>query len=182
MRVIKLGLVLIAALYITGCATGAKVENMVYQGEEKSYTEELKDNVEVTGVLGGQKTNPAWTSEISDAAFSGALQQSLRAQGLLADDGQYELSVNMVKVEQPLIGLNLKVTTHIRYILTDTATDSVVFDELIAAPHTATIGDAFAAVTRLRLANEGSGMKNIEVFLTKLSELKLGVGQISLAK
>jgi hypothetical protein len=182
MKLIKIALILTAAIYVTGCASGAKKENMTYQGEQKAYSEDIKQSVGLSDVSGGEKTNPAWTSEISGEAFSGAVRDSLQAQGLLSDAGIYKLSVKLIEVEQPMFGLDLEVTTHVQYTLTNSTDNSVVFDELIVAPHTATFGDSFAAVKRLRLANEGSGMKNIEQFLEKLAELKISKDQISLAK
>ncbi len=62
-----------------------------------------------------KKTNPLWTSEISSEAFSGAVRGSLQAQGLLSDDGRYKLVVNMLKVDQPIFGLDFEVTTHVQY-------------------------------------------------------------------
>lgn len=175
-------LTLTAVLFITGCATGAKMENMTYQGGQKPYSEDIKNNVGLSDVSGGKKTNPLWTSKISDESFSGAVKSSLQAQGLLSDDGIYSLKVKLIKVEQPIFGLNFEVKTHVQYILTNSKDNSVVFNETIVSPHTATFGDAFAAIKRLRLANEGSGRKNIEQFLEKLSELKIIKSQISLAK
>ena len=180
MKIIKIALLLTAVIYITGCASGAKMENMAYKGEQKVYAQDLRQSVGLSGVSGGKRTNPAWTSEISDEAFSGAVKSSLEAQGLLSDEGVYKLSVQLIKVEQPLFGLDLEVKTHVQYTLTNSTDSSIVFHETIVAPHTATFDDAFAAVKRLRLANEGSGMKNIEKFLEKLSELKISENQISL--
>ncbi|MFW5427523.1 MAG: hypothetical protein ACKE8G_03180 [Methylophagaceae bacterium] len=181
MKFIKLILLLAASAYLSGCASGAKMENMLYQGEQKSYSNELQNNLEVSTISGGQKTNPAWTSEISNEAFSGAVKESLLTQGLLSDDGKYKMEIKMLKVEQPIFGLDLKVTTYVQYILTDSTDDSIVFDETIIAPHTATFSDAFVAVQRLRLANEGSGKKNIEGLLEKLATLDIGKNEISLA-
>jgi hypothetical protein len=44
------------------------------------------------------------------------------------------------------------------------------------------MSEAFAAIKRLRLANEGAGQKNIEMLLEKLSELKINQSEISLAE
>jgi len=60
--------------------------------------------------------------------------------------------------------------------------ESVVFDETVITPYTATVDDAFAGVKRLRLANEGSAQKNIEEFLNKLSELQIDADEVSLSK
>jgi len=182
MKLAKMTLILAAILYLSGCASGAKVENMAYQGAQKNYSEELKQSVEVGDVTGGKETNPLWTSEISSDAFASAVKQSLSDQGLLSENGRFKLTVNMLSVEQPFMGFDLEVTTYVQYSLVDSQDNSVVFKETIIAPYTATMNDAFAAVKRLRLANEGAGQKNIEMLLEKLSELKITKNQISLAE
>ncbi len=82
----------------------------------------------------------------------------------------------------PLFGFDMTVTTRIRYTLVDTHTNQVLLEEVIAAPHTATTGDAFVGTTRLRLANEGSAKKNIQNFLNRLAQLKIESNQVSLAQ
>ncbi|MDB4000851.1 hypothetical protein N9451_00125 [bacterium] len=179
MKIIKYGLLVIISTYLLGCASGAQMENMVFQGEQKPYSAELNNNVVVDEVTGGKKTNPAWTSEIDNESFFGAVVGSLKSQGLYSDTGKYRLIVKMLKVEQPLFGLNLEVTTHVRYIVMRKSNNEVVFDDTIITPHTAGFDDAFAAVKRLRLANEGSANKNIEGLLEKLSQLNISANQIS---
>lgn len=180
---VRIMVVLAALFYLSGCATGAKMENMVYDGPAKEFDVGLENNMGVSNVTGGEETNPAWTSEIDNDAFSGALKESLLAQGLLSDKGRYQLEVTMLKVDQPMFGLDFEVTTHVRYLLTDPENDdAVVLDETIVAPYTATVGDAFVAIKRLRLANEGSGKANIAGLLDKLSELQINPGDISLAQ
>nr|WP_282451737.1 hypothetical protein [Marinobacter koreensis] len=155
--------------------------NMVYEGPVKAYDTALQSNVNVANVSGGEDTNPAWTSEIDNDAFAGALKQSLRKQGLLSGSGRYQLEALLLEVDQPMFGLDFKVTTHVKYILTDRKNNgAVVLNETIVAPYTATVGDAFVAIKRLRLANEGSGKANIQNLLEKLSELKIQPGDISL--
>ena len=65
------------------------------------------------------------------------------------------------------------------YTLVEVATNKVILREVIRAPFTAGVGDAFAGVKRLRLANEGSARANIESFLKRLSALKLDAKQIT---
>lgn len=180
-KIIKVTFALVISAYLWGCASGAKVENMVFQGDQKNYSVEIQQNMELGEVSGGKKTNPAWTSEIDNEAFSGAVKESLKSQGLYSDTGKYRLEVEMLKVDQPLFGFNMKVTTHVRYILTNTNSQVVVFDDTIIAPHTTSAGEAFAGVKRLRLANEGSARKNIEGLLNRLTELQIEPTQISLA-
>jgi hypothetical protein len=164
-----------------GCASGAKVENMSSIETQHQYSAALEGNVEVNDVTGGTETNPLWTSEISNDSFKQAVKESLSSQGLFSQQGNYDLKIQLIEVDQPILGLDFTVTTHIRYVLTDKNTDTVVMDEMIVAPHTATMGDAFVAVKRLRLANEGSAKKNIEALLSKLSELNIKPSTVSLA-
>lgn len=174
--------VLAALLYLSGCASGAKMGNMVYDGPMKEFDTSLANNLGVSTVAGGEETNPAWTSEIDNDAFAGALKQSLRNQGLLSGTGRYQLEAHLQEVDQPMFGLDFEVTTHVNYILTDRETNAVVLNETIVTPYTATVGDAFVAIKRLRLANEGSGKANIAGLLDKLSELRIAPGQISLGQ
>ncbi|MFP6844034.1 MAG: hypothetical protein VB958_02340 [Thalassolituus sp.] len=106
MKFIKLTIMVFACAYLWGCASGAKMENMVFHGDQKEYVAEIEQNMSLGEVSGGKKTNPAWASEIDNELFSGA--------------------------------------------------------------------------TRLRLANEGSAMKNIEGLLEKLTELDIKASQVSL--
>ncbi len=183
MRNARILAVLAALLYLTGCASGAKMGNMVYEGPVKAYDTALEDNVDVTNVSGGEKTNPAWTSEIDNDAFAGALKQTLQKQELLAGSGRYQLEALLLEVDQPMFGLDFEVTTHVRYILTDRENNgAVVLNETVVAPYTATIGDAFAAIKRLRLANEGSGKANIQGLLDKLAELQIQPGDVALTQ
>lgn len=182
MKHLKLLLLLSTCLYLFGCASGAKQENIVYRGMVSPQPTELKDNIAVDNVSGGQKTNPAWTSEISNESFGAALKQSLAHQSLLGDNGRYRLNVELLKVDQPMFGFNFTVKTSIRYTLLDQQTQKTVMSETINASHTATTGDAFVAVTRLRLANEGAAKKNIQDLIQRLSGLNLESGQVSLAQ
>lgn len=182
MKTIKILSAPVIIVLLVGCATGAKKENMVYTGsafDNNSYNNALKNEINVASVLGGEKTNPAWSSQISNEDFSGAVKSSLAKEGLLSETGRYQLRVNMLKVDQPLFGLDMTVTTHVRYVLTDKQDSSNILDETIVAPYTATMADALAGITRLRLANEGSGKKNIEGLLKKLSTLNIKPEEVS---
>lgn len=168
-----------------GCASGAKMENMVYgnaDGAPTTYDKALKKAINVGTVTGGEETNPLWTSEISDEAFYGAIRKTLELQGLLSDSGRYRLSVSLLNVDQPSFGFDMTVTTDVKYTLVDSRTGKTLLNKTIKAPHTATVGDAFVAIERLRLANEGSGKKNIGAFMKALSKLKINPRDVSLAR
>ena len=62
-------------IFLFGCASGAKMQNMAYTGpgsDRKTYDGALKEQVSVGSISGGQETNPMWVPDISDEAFLGA--------------------------------------------------------------------------------------------------------------
>jgi hypothetical protein len=181
----NLVLCFVVAVFLAGCATGAKMESMAVNDAKNiqgKYDRALQKQVGVASVTGGEDTNPLWTSEISNDSFSGAVKSSLESQGLYSDDGKYQLQINLLQVEQPLIGFDMTVTTHVKYLLTDRDSGKVLLDETLVTPYTATVSDAFVGFVRLQLANEGSGKKNIEGLLNRLAGLKINPEEVSVVK
>lgn len=113
------GLCAAAALFLGGCASGATAEGMTVRspGLKASASPEVATAVAVGVVSGGEKTEPLWTSQISNPDFKKALVSSLRAAGLLADSAhaKYVVTAEMVALAQPLAGFNMTVTSRIRY-------------------------------------------------------------------
>lgn len=111
---------------LSGCATPARVDNMSYHGSPMHHAADsrLKQTVTVRDVTGGKATNPLWRSEVSSMAFRDALIASPRSIGLFSKDnpGEYELTVNLEDVGQPLMGASFTVTSRIRYTLVDVET------------------------------------------------------------
>ena len=56
----------------------------------------------------------------------------------------------------------------------------VVLDKVVVADYTATMGDSFWGIKRLRLANEGSAKNNIEKLIRSLSIKQVEAGKLSL--
>ncbi|WP_231566667.1 hypothetical protein [Vibrio variabilis] len=183
MNLLKISIVTLSAVLMFGCASPAQVKNMkVDESVNLAFDENLNSAIELNQVGGGEETNPMWTSEIGNKEFEAALKSSLKSQYLLSRDSQsiYELSATLMEVEQPTFGLDMEVTSTVRYILVEKSTNQIIFDELIKAPFTATFGDAFSGVERLKVANEGSAKSNITKFLQKLSQLKIDSTKVTL--
>ena len=126
-------LIVAIALLLGGCATGAKTQNMVSYdlgGNQKPYDEALKNGITIGHVGGGKSTNPLWLSKVSDQEFSGALTASLQAHGLYSPTGQYQLTVNLLKVKQPFMGsgISMSVTSTVQYQLVDPDNENILFD------------------------------------------------------
>ena len=82
--------------------------------------------------------------------------------------GEQDFVATAAHAVRRMMGFDLTVHTQVHYTLTDTQTSKPVFDREVNADFTATVSDAFMAVERLRLANEGSIKKNIQTFLDQL--------------
>ena len=74
----------------------------------------------------------------------------------------------MLGLAQPIMGFDMTVTSHVNYSVLERTSGTPYFLTTVTAPYTATVGDAFAGITRLRLANEGSIRSNIQKFIDEL--------------
>jgi hypothetical protein len=166
-----------ALLLASACAEGASARGMTITPADLKApaSPDVAGAVGVGQVAGGKETNPAWKSNIGDAEFREALQESLRLAGLLCDrpDAPLAVQATLVKIDQPSFGFDMKVTSVVRYTV-KTRSGAVVIDEEITAEHTATVGDAFAGSTRLRLANEGSARRNIAALVDRINTIRKG--------
>jgi len=165
---------LAASMSLTGCASGAKPDAMVLTVVPATTHNQASLGVEVTG---GSKTNPLWKSDISSEDFSSALVTALKQSTLFSSvtpgSGDYHLKVQLVKVLTPSFGFTLTSTVVSEWQLVRTRDARMVSDEFISTDFSATTSDAFAAVKRLRLANEGAARANITEGIRRLSAVNL---------
>ena len=151
-----------------GCATPARVQQMVAANAgaaQQAVPEYLRASVGVKEVSGGRETNPMWMSQVGSAEFERALEESLRQAGMLSPartGGRYLLTADLRTLDQPLIGINFTVTATVDWLMVERSTGREVLRRTLSTPHTARMSDAFMAVERLKLANEGAIRRNIE--------------------
>ena len=161
---------LLMFLYLGGCATAAKPQAMVVQSPGIiSTNENLIGKMHISGVTGGKKTNPMWTSKVDSLAFRQALEKSLKIAGYLSaseNEAPYKVSANLKKLDQPLFGATFNVTSTVDYLISSPNGDRAI---PITATGTAKVSDAWAGVSRLKIANERSIQENIKAFLQKLN-------------
>lgn len=123
-------------------------------------------------ISGGKDTNPIWMSKVSNEDFQYALKSSLHQNHLYAGGpSKYTVSAEIAALDQPIMGVDMSVSSKVRYKVTRVSDKTVVFNEVIAATYTAKFGDSLLGVERLRLANEGSIRQNIEIFISKISKV-----------
>lgn len=161
---------LICAAAVGACAQPARVSQMTVgniAGGAVAEDPAMLGALAIEQVTGGEKTDPLWTSEVGNPEFRAALENSLRANGLLSSDptaAPYRLTAALEKVDQPVMGFDLRVTSTVNYRVT--APDGVIFfEKRVTHAFTAGVGDAFSAAERLRLANEGAIAGNIKLFI-----------------
>jgi len=155
---------------LAGCATSATHQAMTVQPQAAAVVNpKLKSAIRVDAVTGGKDTNPLWTSQVDDAGFKKALEDSLAIAGYLATgnnaNAPYTLSAELKELDQPLLGFTFDVKSSVVYKLSGNGSTK---DYPVTATGTATVSDAFVAIERLRIANEKSIQENIKVLLKEL--------------
>jgi len=173
----QIGITLFALLtaFLAGCATPARVDQMTVPAVAQPTPQTaFRHSIAIKDVTGGQETNPLWTSQVSSAEFERALEASLQNAALLAprQAGKYQLSAQLGRLEQPLIGLNMTVTATVLYQLVERTTAKTVWEKTLVTPYTAKFTDSLLAVERLKLANEGAVKENIARLISDLSTAK----------
>jgi|APSaa5957512535_1039671.scaffolds.fasta_scaffold04716_10 hypothetical protein len=160
---------------LSGCSTPATSKSMVVStfSLQKVFPYSVSVNV-----LGGKETGAMDKSQISNEAFMQAIADSLYKSGLFSEiihgkNADYLLNVMIFDLTQPSFGLSFTVKMEAVWSLAHADSKKVIMRESIRSSFTATMGEAFAAVTRLRLATEGAAQENIRLGIKKLSQLNL---------
>jgi len=158
-----------------GCATATTHEGMVATTVEVAKKHPQSVSVAVTG---GKETESTGAPQISDPTFKKALEESIVKSQTFSrvvegSGGDYILTVVLFGLDQPSFGLTFTVKMEAGWTLKRAGTGATVWQESIKSEHSATTSDAFAAVTRLRLATEGAAKNNIAQGLARISKLNL---------
>ncbi len=166
------------AIVMIGCATPASRDSMSISAIERtqySSGKALSKSISVGHVSGGEKTNPAWTSEIGNEEFAAALKDSLETAHLLNNQvlSKYELDAILIEVNQPMFGFTMSVKTQVQYTLRDKTNGNIVMQETFSASGSATTGDAFVGTKRLKMASERSAQENIKRIIDVLYHLDI---------
>jgi len=128
-------------------------------------------------VNGGKETDSTGKPQISDATFTQALTESITksqtfSKVIQASGADYLLTVTLF-VWSSRVSVSRSPSNWRRLDAERVSNGQAVWQESIKSEFTATTSDAFAAVTRLRLATEGAARNNISAGLARISELNL---------
>lgn len=171
------GLLLVStvAIILSGCASPADRAAMTPQN--LNITKHHPYSLQVqTG--GGSETGAMESSNIADADLKAAIEDAIKQSKLFktvvqGSDGDYELRVSMTSLSKPLFGGTFTVEMETAWTLTKVSDQSVAMRKAVQSSGTATMGEAFAGVTRLRLAVEKAASANIRQGLQAIAALNL---------
>lgn len=160
---------------VSGCVSPAKSTGMTVRDAkiQKQHPYSVKIVVE-----GGSSTDSLGFTPVSNEAFAKAVANSIIGLKLFSEvrnDGNvdYLLSIQIFSIEQQPIGFNLTTHVEVGWSLVDVVTGKRVMRKIINSSYTATVGEAFAGVKRMRLATEGAAKKNIEEGIQEIAKLDL---------
>lgn len=173
---LKLLLVITAiAVTLSGCSSPASRQAMTPQqvAVSKHYPYSLSVHTS-----GGSETSGLDSSNIADADLKAAVEEAVAKSALFkhvvqGSGGDYELNVQVVSLARPMIGTTLNVELEMGWSLVRSADKAVVMRKSIQSTGNASMGDAFAFATRLRLAVEIAARNNIEQGIKAIAELNL---------
>jgi hypothetical protein len=163
------------AIALTGCSSPANRAAMTPQGlvVAKHFSHSLQ-----VQTAGGADTGAMDSSNISDADLKAAIEEAVVQSKLFktvvqGTGGDYELSVRVSSLSKPVFGATFTVDMETAWSLTKASDRSSVMRKSIKSTGVASMGEAFVAVTRLRLAVENAARDNITQGLKAIAELNL---------
>lgn len=159
----------------TGCAITPTPKGMLARSAMVQNHYPFSVSVKAEGT---KESNAFGGPGIPGEPLAEAIRNSITKYGLFRSvittgSGDYLLEADIVKVDAPAAGFNMTVSMGIRWKLTHVSTGKIVFQQTTFKAYTATVGDAFAGVKRVRLAEEGAARENIEDALDRISQLRL---------
>jgi len=166
--------ILSAFLLNSGCA--AQASRMVPL--EFEVANKHPHTVSINESVGGKETNPLWTSQISNKAFTEALSNAITQSGVFqsvikGEGADYLLDVTILKYDQPWLGADIDIRMETKWELTNAKSLVPVFSETFETTYRAKLTDALIAAERLQKANEGSVRTNIKEGIRRISMLNL---------
>lgn len=172
MRLISL---LFFAFLAVGCASPTKPVAMIPVDYVPQKIQPYSVNVNVAG---GQETSAMGKSNVSDADLKTAIEETILKtkafkQLIKVGAADYELSASVMTVNQPSMGFSFTVKTDLAWKLSKVGSSDAAWRKVISSEHTTSAGEAFAGVTRLRMATEGAIKNNIEMALKEIAVLSL---------
>lgn len=176
---IKKFLIIFCCLILCGCATNAKVDNMIYYPEaslKAPANTDLLNNIAVAQVTGGKNTSALWIPQVNNAGLKAALEKSLQKANLSSatpNQAKYSLTTSLDKLDVPVGNdVNMQVTAIIHYQLTNISTSKIIYDKIISSNFSPMFDLNLSNLSRQQMGVEGAVRTNIGQLIAELYILK----------
>lgn len=166
--------VLCLLAFLGGCASPASREGMTPTAFQVQKA--LGQSIKVQ-TSGGSGTGSFDSSNISDEDLKAAIESAITQSGLFQQviqqgGSEYELSVRITSLRKPLAGFSMTAEMETAWSLVRSSDQKTVLQKAVMTNFTAGVSDAFAGVTRLRMAVEGATRENIAQGIRALSAVQ----------
>ncbi|SEL78577.1 hypothetical protein SAMN05216359_1171 [Roseateles sp. YR242] len=168
-------------MVLSGCGAPARPLELTITDMEslqlRSWiSPQLRRNVDLLPVKGGEETSRWWGTRITDMSLTQAYQESLRRLGLMPDvpdTGRYQLKVELLALAQPQVPVSPEVAIAVRYTLTERGAKTALYQRTLRTTQKAGIDDSLSPTEQLRIATEGALRANIGELMRELASLPL---------
>ncbi|WP_024954801.1 hypothetical protein [Sulfurospirillum arcachonense] len=173
---INLTYILILSIFLF---SGCSVQNITANGMAvQSVDTAHKFNTTVAvDSHGGRIKDPLGIPEISDPLLIDAVKTSILNTQLfnkvVPDQADYNLELFIVKVGQPVAGLDMTVNVEIAWVIKNNNNGKIIWKKSITTSSTKTTDDASSGINRLVIATQDAAHINIENGLNLISKLDL---------
>jgi len=172
---IRLVSVCAVVVWLAACASTPSKQALVV--DDTSFGARHPYSVSIS-TSGGGETSAMGYSNITNEDLAAAIEESITKSGLFSrvikgDGADYKLSVSLISMSKPMFGFSFTIDMEMAWSLVNARTGNIVMRESIKSSHTTGAGEAFAGVTRIRLAVEGAAQDNIHQGLQKIAALSL---------
>lgn len=158
--------VVLALVIMIGCAPNMsnyvpRDKNLIFEPKAESVSV-----VKLPGVTKGTVKS----DDFRQALIEGLRHSNLFSKILSEGSAQYELTADLLSHQNTAFGLDMTNSTIAHYILKNTESQKVVYEETITSSHTVTVSEACVGAKRDIKATEGSVQANIKKFIYNLSQ------------
>ncbi len=160
---------------LSGCAGSIATKTMVPDSisilQKHPYTVSIRTQ-------GGTETNVTDFSNISNDAFTKAIEESIIKSGIFTkvmppQGSNYSLNVTIINFSQPFLWTGFTAEMEAAWSLVNTLSKDIVMRKSIKSSYTAAKGNPLIGNARIRHAVEGSARENIRLGLIAISKLQL---------
>lgn len=170
-RILKGFLIILLVGNVTGCSIAPSASEMI--PDNLSFVKHYPYTVSLD--IKGDEGDWSAGTLISSVDLEAAIETSITQSGVFSkviqgSGADYRLTVE-ADATTPVAGFDMTVTVGGTWRLIKVSTNKVIMDEFVTTSHTATIGDAFIGMMRLKLAVAGAAKKFVAEGMRRLSSV-----------